>query len=142
MPSPRLAVNFDVALGLLHEAVNLAQPQTGTFAGFFGREKRFKCAIDCFSRHSSAVVGDRNKNVLARRNAGVLLAIPLVKVGVACFNRELAPFRHGVASIEREVEQRRFQLRSICFDFPKPGCADAFQLDILAKRPDQKIRKC
>ena len=94
-----------MAFGLFHEAVNLAQSQTGTFARLFGREKRLECTVYCLSRHPRAAVGDSNKNVLAGRNAIVVAAIFIVEIGIARFDRKFAAIRHRITCVQGEIEQ-------------------------------------
>jgi hypothetical protein len=95
-----------VTTGLLHEPVDLAQAQPGALAGFFGCEERLEGAVDRFRRHASATIRHCDKNVLAGDNTFMLSAILLIEVGVACLNGKLPTFRHGIARIQRKVEQR------------------------------------
>src|SRR5579871_2564286 len=53
-----LAVDFEMAIGLLGEAIDHAEAKPGPLALLLGREERFGGALDDFRRHSRARVGD------------------------------------------------------------------------------------
>jgi hypothetical protein len=69
----------------------------------------------------------------------VLLGKSLVDGRVDGFNGELAAVRHGIARINREVQERAFKLRGIRLDLPQPGRQNGFDADGFAERPVQKL---
>ena len=79
----RLAVDLDMALRLLDEAIDLAEPEPGAFAGRFGGEKRIERARRHVGRHADAGIGDREHDILARLHFRILPAIGVVEI--ACW---------------------------------------------------------
>jgi hypothetical protein len=55
-------------------------------------------------------------------------------------DRQLAARRHRVARVDREVEERAFELIGVRQGLPQPGAEDGFDLDRLAQRAVQQIR--
>src|SRR6266516_5410711 len=53
------AVDLDVAVRLLDEAIELAQAEAGSLTGHLGREERFKHTFQNILRHSRAGVAHR-----------------------------------------------------------------------------------
>src|SRR5436305_1025515 len=63
-----LAVDLYVAARLLDEAIDLAEAEARTFAYVLGGEKRVKSPRLHLGRHSDAVIGHGELNVLARHH--------------------------------------------------------------------------
>ena len=59
-----LAINFHLTAGLLHEAINLAQAQTGALPCLFGGKERFKDAVENISRHAMTGIAYAQDDVL------------------------------------------------------------------------------
>ena len=78
-------------------------------------------------------------DVLPRVQAVVVPAIVVVEIGVAGFDRQLAAVGHGVARVEREIEDAGLELRRVDLDGPQAGAADRLELDGLAERAHQKV---
>jgi hypothetical protein len=136
-----LAVDLDVAAGLLDEAVDLAEPKPGALPGLFGGEERLEGALADRLGHSRAGVGDGDLHVLPRTHVGILAAIGVVEIGVAGFDGQFAAVRHRIAGIDGEIEDCGFELRRIGFDRPDPASADDFERHIFAERAAEKIRQ-
>ena len=65
--------------------------------------------------------------------------IGLVEVAVGGLDRDLAAVRHGVAGIEREIEQRVFELVGIGEGAPQPAGQHGFERHRFAERAAQEI---
>ena len=76
---------------------------------------------------------------MAGLHVGILPAIAVVEIGVACLDGQLAAFRHGVAGIHREVENGGFELGRVGLDRPHAAAADNLERNVLAERAAQKI---
>src|SRR6185437_13890132 len=116
---PDLAIDLDVAAGLLDEAVHLAQPKAGALPELLGGEERLEGAIDYLAGHAGAGVADANGDVLAGRQIGIDTAILLIGIDVGAFYRQLAAGRHGVARVDGEIDERRLEVVGIDFDVPQ-----------------------
>ncbi len=127
--------------GLFDEAVHLAQPEAGALARLFGREERLEGALDHLLGHAGAGVGDRDLHVLAGLHVDILPTIAFVEIGVAGLDGQFAAFRHGVAGIDRKVENGAFQLGGIGLDRPDAAATDDLQRHVLAKRTPQEVRQ-
>ena len=88
-----------MAAGLLDEAVDLAEPEAGTFTDILCREKWVERPRDHGLRHAAAGVGHGGEHVLAGCDAEMSRGVALVEMGVLRLDGEPAAFRHGVARI-------------------------------------------
>ena len=128
-----------MSAGLFDEAVNLAQPESGALAGFFGREKRLKGALDHVVRHARAGIGHGDLHVLAGLHVATLAAIAVVEIGVAGLDGQFAAFRHGVAGVHRKIENGGFEFGSVGLDRPHAAAADDLERNVLTERAPQKM---
>jgi hypothetical protein len=68
--------------------------------------------------HSGTCVGDRDQDILAGLEIGLLAAISVVQICVAGLYSDLAAIRHGVAGVDCEVDDCCFQFGRIRFGKP------------------------
>ncbi|KAF1853937.1 hypothetical protein Lal_00005148 [Lupinus albus] len=123
-----LRINLHMAAGLLGEAVDHRQPQSGALADGLGGEEGIEGLFDHVRRHAGAVVRHAERHILAGMH--VLLPRPfMVDPAVAGLDGDPAAARHGVAGVDAEVQQRVFQLRWVDHRRPQPGHADHLHLD-------------
>ena len=80
-----------------------------------------------------------DQHVLAGLDAGVLPAIFVVEIGVAGFDGQLAAVRHGVARVEREIEQRASSSDTSASTFHSPAPLIVSSSMRLAERARQQI---
>ena len=71
---------------------------------------------------------------------GILRRIVAVEMGVGGLDGELAAVGHGVARVDREVEDRVFELVGIGLDPPQAGGEHGLDLDRLAERAVEQFR--
>src|SRR6266536_3843750 len=135
------AVDLDVAVRLLDEAIDLAQAEASSLTVHLGREERFKHTFQNILRHSRAGVAHRNPHVLSGDKFVMMTAVVLVEEGVAGRNRQLAAFRHGISSVYREIEDSGLQLDWIGFHLPQAVGSENIESDGLAQRAAQEIKE-
>ena len=138
-----LAVNPNMPGRLAHEAVDLAQAETGALADAFGREERLECALQGGGVHAAAGVGDRDHDVLTDLDRlGHVGHIGLVEMTVGGLDRHLAAARHGVAGVDRQIDQRIFQLVGVHMGAPQAARQHGFQRYGFTERPAQQLAGC
>jgi len=98
-------------------------PRPVASTGFFGREERLECAGGHLGRHSDPRCRRSPGQQIPRRFAGSRGQPPararfLLKVRMTSF----AAVRHGIASVEDEVDHRELELSSIGIRRPQIGC--------------------
>ena len=105
----------DRALRLAHEAIDGAQAQAGAAAAFLGGEKRLEGALAHLVGHAAAVVGDRDRDEAPAVRAGLGFAVDIARQRVAGPGAKAQPAaaRHRIARIDRDIEQRRFELAGV-----------------------------
>jgi hypothetical protein len=77
---------------------------------------------------------------LVRRDFGVCDRIGRVDVRVHGLYRETTTFRHGIAHVDRQVEDRGLERVRVDFDAPKARAAHGLDRDRLAEGAIQQIR--
>src|SRR5215510_2007386 len=122
-----------MASGLLDEPVDLTQTKPGTFARLFGRKEWLEGAVEYLFGHSSAAVGNRQQNVLAGLYLAEMRAIVLVQEDVASIDRQLAPVRHCITSVDRKIHNGGFKLSAVDLDLPNAPRAHDFELHPFAE---------
>ena len=134
-----LAVQFDVAARLLHEAMHHAQAEPRAFSGRLGGEKGLKDLFQNVGRNAGARIADSQHHILAGHDIDVAGRICVVQRRVAGFDRELASSTHGVAGIDGQVEQRRFNLHRIHQGVPEAAADHRLDLDGFTERLSQHV---
>ena len=124
---------------LLDEAINLRQAQSGTLADLLSREKGIKGLSQNLLGHSGAVVGDREEYILAGNDFLMIARIGIIEKGVGRLDRQPAAIRHGVARVEREVDDRIFELAAVRRDHPETAGEHRLDRNRLTQRPPQQL---
>ena len=107
---PELALDAERAAGLVDEAVHLRQPKAGALVRRLRREEGVEHPRQDVGRDAAARVRHRDRDEIA------LEAEPRVgrlQRRVLGRERDHAALRHGVAGIEREVDERELELGEI-----------------------------
>ena len=89
--------------------------------------------------NSGAGIADGDHDVVARRDLAVHAGVVFVEIDVAGLQRKLAAIGHGVARIEREVEDRGGELVRIDQRGPCIVGQQRRDLDVLAERRMQQF---
>ena len=110
---PDFAVDLDVAIRLLDEAVDHAEAEAGSFAGFLRGEKRFEHSVQDGGRNAGAGIADRQQDIGAGPGVRIPRRVVLVQHDVAGLDRQLAALPHRVARVHSQVDQGGLQLRGI-----------------------------
>ena len=106
---PDHALDPERAAGLLGEAIDGAQTETGSFADQLGGEERLDDLADDVGWNAAAGVFDGDDDIVARREIdenGIDGAV----VGP---HGNRAPCRHGIARVEHQVHERQLRLAGI-----------------------------
>ena len=120
----RLAVDRDVAVGLLDGAVDGGKAEAAALARRLGGEERLEEPRARLVVHADAGVADRQHHVGPGLHAHVL-AGRLVQIDIGGLDHQLAAARHGVARIGRQVDDHLLHLRRVGFDAPDAGQSSA-----------------
>src|SRR6185312_8988695 len=102
-------VDLGMAAGLLGKAIDLAEPKARSLADILRGEEGLEGAVADLGQHARSRVGDDDCRILAR---GPVIAVRRCLRAVRWPRRdgETAARRHGVARIDREIEERRLEL--------------------------------
>ena len=111
VPTPTRLLRRNVPPDCFVEAVDHGQAETGSFADPFGCEERLGGARQDLRAHSFALIGDRETNIVARRQVRDARADALASGGQG----DRAAMRHRIARIDDDVQQRGFELSRIRF---------------------------
>ena len=131
--APLLAVDPDGAAGLLGEAVDHAEAEPGAAAYPLGGEERLEHAIADVGRDAVTGVADGDHHELPGLHLAVGGSRGFVERHVGGLDRELAAAAHGIARIDREIDDGRRKLRGIGQHAPGVGCEHRLDLDVLAE---------
>src|SRR5262249_43588975 len=135
-----LAIDNRMPARLLDEAVDLGQPQPAALANFLSGEERLENAAEMLLSDAEASVADRQHQVVAGIDALEAGNITLVEMHVRGLDDQLATLRHGIARVEREVEEGGLELVGIDPARPCAAGGDRFDPDRLAERPRQHLQ--
>ncbi|MNS69583.1 hypothetical protein D3C72_1029000 [compost metagenome] len=113
-----LAVQGDMAVGLLAEAVHHRQAQADALADRLGAEERLEGMLQRALRHALAVIDNSQAYIVAGAQ-GTAGELPGADVLVTCLDAQLAAAGHGFAGIEQHVVEGFLQLLVIGFDRPQ-----------------------
>ena len=137
----RFAVHVDPAAVLLNDAVDHRQAQAGSLARTLRAEERFENPLDGFGVHAGARVGDRETDEFPGPRLGYRLAVSLVDLHVFRADRKLAPVRHGVARVDRQVHDDLLDRHPVRADRPQVGMERRADADVLADEAVQQFQK-
>src|SRR5688572_13723457 len=93
----------------MDEALDHAQSETGSLALGLGGEERLEHLGLDLRGHAGSGIGYANLEPVAGKGPWSLLKIVVADRVVADGDAQGVAWRHGVASVDREVEDRRFQ---------------------------------
>ena len=127
-PLPRLACDPHLAAGLLREAGNLRQPEAGAVARLLGGEERLARPRRDLGRHAGPGIGHGDHHVL------------LIEHGARRLYGEQTCLRHRITCIDRQIEQRGFELAGIGGQHPDPMVEHGLDADPVVERMAQQLR--
>ncbi|MEJ0070988.1 MAG: hypothetical protein WDO24_22180 [Pseudomonadota bacterium] len=134
----KLAVDADMAAGLLDESEHHAETQPGALADRLGGEERLEDLGQRLGRDTDSRVADLQHRVVAGFDLGVGCRIVGIEVLILGRDAQAAALPHRVAGVGREIDQRRFELAGIHDDRPDAGSKAQRDLDLLTQRPAQQ----
>ena len=121
----------------MSEAENLTEAKAGALADRLGREERLECALDHFGGHARPGIGHRHADIVARLDIADGVG---AERDVARRDDQLADPLHRVARIDRQVDDRVFQLMGIDESRPRLGVEPGLDDDPLAQCAVEQIR--
>ena len=136
---PLLAVDPDAAAGLLGEAVDHAEAEPGAAAYSLGGEERLEHPIADVGRNAVTGIADGDHHEQPGLDLAVGGSRGFVERHVGGRNRELAAAAHGIARIDREIDDGRRKLRGIGQHAPGVGCERRLDLDVLAEHRREQL---
>ena len=113
----------------MREAVDLRQSQPGSLPERFRGEERLENARQHIGRDAHTGVGHRQRDELALE---LIHRVALLQGHVARRECDRATAGHGIARVDRDIDQRQFQFGNIDLDRPDVVRYVAFELDIPA----------
>ena len=135
------AVDPDMAVRLADEAIHHAEAEAGALAVAFGGEERIEGLGGDLRRHAGAGIVDGDQDIRPRRDVGMQRGIAPVERRVRDLDRHRAAVRHGVARIDREVENGVLELAGIDLGVPRIVGDAELHGDTLAQRVPQQVGK-
>src|SRR5262249_2294749 len=125
---------------LLHDSVHRREPETCTFAGFLGREERFKHATLHARIDTDPCVGDREHDVICRMHVHAAQSIFLIEDDCFRLDGQCSAHWHCICRIHCEVHQNLLDLVRIGFDVWKVRLKLYGESDVLADQPFEQGR--
>ena len=138
VPLPSASIDIDKAAGLLDDAVDRGQAKAGAFADVLGGEERLEDLADDRRRNAGAGVGDFDQHVVRRRHALGVIALAFARGHIGGAHVQPAAVRHGVARIDREIDDHLLELRDVDLDRPQVAAVHDLEGDLLADQPPQQ----
>ena len=131
-------VTVDEPAGLLDDAVDHRQAEAGALADLLGREERLEDLLDQVRRDAGAGVFHFDDHIFGRREVAVAELPALFRRHVAGADGQLAASRHGVARVDREVDDDLLELADVGAHRPKVAAMIDLELDVAADQPRQQ----
>src|SRR5205809_439378 len=94
----------------LTKTVDHAEAETASLVGRLGREERFESPLKHFRRHTHSTVAHRQQDVVTGYDLRMARCILLIEADVFRLDDEAAAAEHGVARIDRQVENSLIDL--------------------------------
>src|SRR5262249_2605803 len=108
-----LGLRIDETAGLFDDAVDGREAETGALADLLGREERLEALVQNVRRDAGPSVGDLDQHIVGRRHALVSVARAVSGSDVRGAHPELAAVRHGIAGVDREIDDHLLELREV-----------------------------
>ena len=124
-----------MAAGLLHEAVHHAQPEPAAGAWALGGEERLEYPLPDLGRHAGPGIRDGQGDIGARLQFG-RLTFHRHQPGV---DDEMAALGHGVARVDRQVQQGVLDLTRIGHHHRDARSQPRLDADLLAQAAAQQV---
>ena len=107
----QFAFHRDGAPGLVRKAVNLRQAETGPLADRLGGEKRIEHLGHDVRGNADPGIPDGDGHMIALSSA-------VIEDNIAGLDGHRTAVRHGIARIDGQVDQRRFEFGGVNRDRP------------------------
>ena len=137
-PFSRLAVDQDGTVGLPDESIDHRQAEPGALADWLGGVEWIESSRFYARRHSDAGVAHAQADIFAWAHV-TPARLARIKHLVCRVYRHRAAVWHGVARIDREIQERVFELIPVAPDEPEILACSNAQIDILAERAAQQF---
>jgi len=134
-----LAVDLDMAVALLHEAVSHAQPEARALAFGLRGEERIECALDDILRHACSCVSNGQHHVLPGGDIGHGRDVFVVEHRVRQLHRQPAAVGHRVSRIDREIEDHVLELMDVDQRVPQSARDDRLDTYRFTERAPKQI---
>ena len=135
---PRLGVDARGAADLAHQPVHHRQPHARALAHRLRRVERLEGARGLFRGHADARVRHRQQHVAPGRDLlCALLQVVGIDAHIRRLQRQLAPLRHGVMGVHRQVQQGVLHLRPVHLRVPQAPAQHRLDLDRGGQHPAQ-----
>ena len=134
-----VAVDVEVAPGLLDKPVHHAETEAAAFAGLLRREERLQNPLQDLGRHPGSGVGDSKQHIIASGHLRVLFGVLLVKDGVAGIQGQHTTVRHRIPRVHRQIEQGSLDLAAIGTRLPQLRREVNIDVNAGAECPPQEV---
>src|SRR5450756_1547769 len=104
---------LDVAVGLLDEAIDHAESETGPLADILGGKERLENTLQNRGGNAVPGIGHLHPDVISSGDFAGDANVTVVKNDIAGRDGQLATVRHRVAGVEREIEDGVVELTGI-----------------------------
>ena len=108
------------------------EAESGSRERFFRRKKRLEQMRVHFRAHAHTRVRNHEQDVRPRSHFRIRRTILFGQMHVRCGDPQGAAARHGVARIQRNIQEHLVHLASVCPDKPQRRLQFHSELDILA----------
>ena len=119
VPSPILEIGENIAAGLLDDAIDGGKPEARALADFLGGEERLENPVDDAGRDALAIVAHLDQHVLGGCQQLLAEGRALLARDVARADDELSALRHRIAGVDRQIDDRLFELVEVGLHRPE-----------------------
>src|SRR5262249_44900595 len=132
-----LRFHIDESAGLLDDAIDRRKTEPGAFSHVLRRIEGVEDLIDDLRRNPAAGILDLDQHVVVRRHV-LVPVLYVVDADVGRAQREFAAQRHGVARIDREIDDHLFELSDIGLGRPEIAHLRNVERHVLADQAPQQ----
>ena len=128
-----------MSAAFLCKAVDLAETQTSS-APTFCLEEWLKHVLEYVGRNARSQIGDRDKGIISLVHVGIRVSVSQVQLGIGSLDEEGSARFHGIAGVDREVEDGSLELGGVDFRMPQIGGQRGTDVNLLSQCALKQVR--
>ena len=127
----RPTIQPNITVALFDDSVNGGQTEPRSLVRGLGLEERLEDSSQGLPVHAHSGIAHRQRHIRTGSHVDRTV-VGVVQLNVPGLDAQLAPFRHGVPGVDREVHDDLLDLAAIRLDATEAGLELRHELDVLA----------